>query len=142
MPGDDLPQVELFSREWLALAREFLELQVAAAGDRLDGVTFSVCEVLTNPPSHLALPGTDTVSWHVIFLGPTVDVGFGEIDATFKNVGDYEGTRPIAKTVYGDRPDVLEERRKKRAEAGLPDVPEVLQPMMIAVHDHLARRTL
>src|SRR5262245_24124354 len=130
------------SPAWVELARSYLEKELATAGASLEGIRFEICEVLTKPPAHLAEPGTDQVSWHIIIDGPTAHVDFGEVDARFGGQRDYDDVLPIAKTVYAEHPEVLAELRAQRAAANIPDVPEALQPILVALHDFLARRTL
>jgi hypothetical protein len=134
------PKVELFSPAWIELARGFLENKVAEAGHALDGVRFEICEVLTDPPAHLAEPGTKRVSWNVRFDGPSVRVRAGEIDCAFKMVADYRTVLPKARIVYGENPEALAAMREQ-APAELPEVPKPLQAMLVEAHDFLARRT-
>ena len=134
-------KVELFSPAWILLARGFLEQKVAELGHALDGVRFEICEVLTDPPAHLAEPGTNRVSWNLRFDGPSVRVATGEIDCAFKMVGDYQTIRPRARIVYSENPEALAATREG-APAGLPEIPKPLQAMLVEVHDFLARRTI
>jgi hypothetical protein len=135
-------KVELVSPAWVELARRYLEKELAAAGPALDGVRFEICEVLTEAPEHLAEPGTNKVSWHIIIDGSTVDVDFGEVDALFRGERDYDDVLPIAKTVYAEHPEVLAELRAQRSAASMPNVPDALQPILVGLHDFLARRTM
>jgi hypothetical protein len=120
-----------------------LEDTVARLGDEMQGVKFAICEVLTNPPAHLAPNGEDFISWHFVFDGPKVTVERGRIaDADMTAEADYATILPAARTVYSENPEALEASRKRRAEAGTVALPPQLAPALAGLHDHLARRTL
>lgn len=134
-------KVELFSPQWLELARDFLTARIKEVKEPLDGLDFAICEVLTDPPAHLAHPGTNRVAWHVIFKGRHVEVGSGEIDCPFKMVSDYQTVLPRAKTVYSENPEAFEARKEDRP-ADLPEVPPEIQPLLVEMHDYQATRLL
>lgn len=98
-------KVEFGSTAWIDAARRELEELTATHGE--SGVRFSLCEVFTDAPTHLAPSGT--LAWHFYIDAKNVKVGTGEIDdATVTVRTDYQGVLPQARLVY--TPQVLEER--------------------------------
>jgi hypothetical protein len=135
-------KVELGSPEWLEIAREFLTARAAQLGEQLDGVNFAICEVLTDPPAHLANGAPNQVAWQFRFDGPRVDVRFGDAtDVDFRQVADYQTILPFARIVYSDNPEELAASRERRKGKEAPALPAVLAPTLLDMHDHLARRT-
>ncbi|MBS0421064.1 MAG: hypothetical protein JSR66_25365 [Proteobacteria bacterium] len=137
----DGQKFELFSPEWIQFAKRHLEQRVAEAGERLEGIRFEICEVLTDPPAHLARGGSNRLSWNLVFNGPTVQVSMGEIDCALKIVGDYQKVLPSARTLYGDSPEALAANRERLTRLGVPAIPGPLRPVLLDLHDVMARRT-
>ena len=143
-------KAEFAGREWVALAREYLEKRVAQAGDKLDGVDFALCEVFTDPPAHLLRGDDNRVAWWVRISGSNVEVGDREIDIERKLTVDYQEVLPFAKTVYEGNPEAqaaAQERMRQRVESGAADrsfleMPQAVTETLGPIHDHLARLTL
>lgn len=133
-------KVEFASPQWLDIAREYLTEQVAHRATSLDGVRFAICESVTDAPSHLT--GATTITWHMVFDGPTFRVGFGAIaDADIESQSRYEEVLSAARTVYAEHPELLEASRAQRRDDDVPGLPPPLGEMLLGLHDHLARHT-
>lgn len=142
-------KVEFGSPAWIDLARQFLEETIPPLGEALDGIEFTICEVFTNAPRHIA--GDDgRVAWHVVIDGPTVKVGDGKIEnADYFSKSDYQSVLPIARTVYSDNPGSYEVIQAERAaaiergeRAATAEIPLALAGPIRELHDHLARNTV
>lgn len=135
MPSDD-PKVEFGSNGWIEAARRALESLVATYGE--PGVSFSLCEVFTDAPTHLAATGV--LVWHFYIDGKTVKVASGEIDdATVKLRTDYQGVLPQARLFY--TPEILEQRAQQEPGANFDSVEGDLSltPLYITeLHNQLA----
>ncbi len=139
---DMADKVELGSTEWLQAAREYLESRIAELGDALNGVKFSLCEVLTDPPAHLLHDGATQLAWQFRFDGKSVAVLPGDsADVDYRQVADYQSILPMARIVYSEDPAALAASRERRKDDNAPALPMVLAPTLLAMHDHLARLT-
>ncbi|HMG42053.1 MAG TPA: hypothetical protein VK611_12025 [Acidimicrobiales bacterium] len=141
-------QVEFAGDEWFDLFRRRLHEVIPAMGSALEGVTFSICEIATDPPEHLADPGTNRVAWWFRIDGPTVEVGRGaRDDVANRSEGDYSAVLTAARTVYADDPRTLDKQRRRRSSAVRRGratplvVPPELEETLLELHDFLARRT-
>lgn len=121
----DSVRVELASREWIALARDYLSQRVG----HLDGVAFSVCEVFTDPPMHLA-DGAGRAAWWLSITAKGVEAGAGErADADLLVEVPYEQALRSARRTYDpDGPCP-------------PSVPGDVWRALVEMHNHLAPRT-
>ena len=142
-------KVEFAGKEWVALAKEFLDKQMAATGDSLKGIDFALCEVFTDPPAHLLRGDDNRVAWWFHIKDGEVEVGDREIDIERKATLDYSETLPAAKTVYEGDPEGAAEAQKKLSEwieSGKVDpsfleAPKAVSVALAPLHDHLARLT-
>ena len=103
--AETLDKYEYGSREWVAMVRRLVE--EGLDGEDLAGINFSFCEENTNPPTHLLLPGSDTIGFYVRVENGEVEVGDHPIEGTtFKIVGDYTAMREYALRPFpGANPD-------------------------------------
>ncbi len=134
-------KVDFASAAWVDAAREVLEDLVATHGDA--DLKFSVCEVFSGVPTHVAPSGT--AAWYLYVDGDSVTVGVGERDdVDLRMGGDYESALPGARTVY--TPEYLAERAEQEPD---PDAPppdirgdvSVLPPWIVELHNWLAPLT-
>jgi hypothetical protein len=133
------PSYEFASPEWIAEAAAYLPGAVAAIPQDLDGITFSLCEIYTDPPSHLA-DGADRIGWSMQIDGRDVKVLPGvRDDAEQKIVVDYGTCIPLAKAPYKEV-DHAPGKVLPDSE-GPPRVPGVLVPTLVRFHNHMARHT-
>ena len=72
-------KVDFASAAWVDAAREVLEDLVATHGDA--DLKFSVCEVFSGVPTHVAPSGT--AAWYLYVDGESVTVGVGERGSIF-----------------------------------------------------------
>jgi hypothetical protein len=146
--GMNMGKVEFGSSEWLEIADRYLNETVPSQGRELEGVKWTLCEIVDDAPQHLTAEGVSYIAWWYEFDGASVRFGPGildEADATIR--GDYQTILPMARTVYSDNPELLAQRRKERQEAAergeVPalNIPERLAPVLVGLHDYLARHT-
>jgi hypothetical protein len=146
---DEEDKHELCSEAWVEAARVYLENALAQLGPEVEGARFSLCEVFTDAPPHLADGAGGQVGWWFTIDGPRVEVGHGvRHDVEPRVVVDYQSVLPLVRTLYSENPQAAEaarERRRKAVERGeappfrLP--PPELVPMLMGLHDHMAVRT-
>jgi len=131
-------KVDFASAAWVDAAREVLEDLVATHSQ--PGLKFSVCEVFTDSPAHVAPSGT--AAWYLFVDGKSVTVGMGERDdVDLRMGGDYQSALPGARTVY--TPEYLAEREKQEPDPDAPQPniqgdPSILPPWIVELHNRLA----
>ena len=102
---------EFASAAWFETLRRNIVRLVGAAGPEMDGVRWTVCEVFTDVPRHLAQGPDGKAAWHCRIRGREIDFGLGEIpgsECDFKVTADYTAILPFAKVVLAGDPAVLE----------------------------------
>ena len=139
-------KVDFAGAAWIDAAREVLEDLIATHGT--PDLKFSVCEVFSGAPAHVAPSGT--AAWYFYVDGDSVEVGPGERnDVDLRMGGDYEAALPGARTVY--TPEYLAQREAEREaerekqppdpDAPQPDIqgdPSILPPWIVELHNRLA----
>jgi len=147
--------LEFFGPAWVAEARAFLTTRVAEKAASLKGVSFSLAEVATNPPSHLA-PAGHTLGWAIYLEDGQLRVETGDRQDTEQRVEfDYEDGVEIGRIVYSKmKPEDLETMKRlnqqsaeRATRAGkqpssAPKVPPPLVTTLLKLHDHMAKRTM
>ena len=139
-------KVELASPEWLDLAERYLRKSIPALGDAVADVAFSMCEVFTDAPAHLA-DEEGRAAWWFAIDGAAVSVGRGaRDDVDIRGEVDYAATLPNARLVYDEA--MLEERaaaRKAAASDGPPNafdaLPAEVRACLTGLHNFLAPQT-
>ena len=139
-------KVELASPQWLKLAEGYLQEAIPALGDAVAGVRFSMCEVFTDAPAHLA-DADGKAAWWFAIEGSSVTVGRGaRDDVDIRGEVDYAATLPNARLVYDEA--VLAERaaaRKAAAPEGPPNafdaLPAAVRSCLTDLHNFLAPQT-
>jgi hypothetical protein len=91
-------RLEFISAGWIEAARTLLEREVAAKAD-LAAVSFSLCEVFTEAPPHLAGPA-GVVSWYFRLQGGRIEVAAGDVPAAVRVTGAYQAALGYAQIVY------------------------------------------
>ena len=141
-------QVEFAGPEWIAAITDVLEK--AMAGLDTGGRTYVISEEFTHAPAHLVAAGQTSVGWHFKVTDDKVEVGQGALDTgDLVTTVDYQACLPVARLVYGDTPEAIEEAMKVRSvaqatgtrigdETSLP--PDLLARLM-RVHNDMARLT-
>jgi hypothetical protein len=154
-------KVELGSAEWISLAGNFLQEVVPPLAEQLNDVKWSVCQVLTDPPAHLANTDSGKVAWWYNFEGAQVTTGSGFLDGADTIMeGDYRRVLPMARIVYSESAEMTARRQADHerinvgsqsaseapagdaAAPGKVPIPAPLRPTLLELHDHLARHTL
>ena len=131
-------KVDFAGPAWVDAAREVLEDLIATHGT--PDLKFSVCEVFTGAPAHVAPSGT--AAWYFYVDGDSVEVGSGERDdVDLRMGGEYEAALPGARTVY--TPEYLAEREKQAPDPDAPQPniqgdPSILPPWIVELHNRLA----
>jgi len=129
-------RVEFASTAWIDIARSALQQIVAEHGE--PGKRFSLCEVFTNAPRHIAPSGT--AAWHFYVDGRSVTVNAGEVDdADVKIRTDYQGILPRARQFY--TPEILAERANEPPGAGFDSVEGdmgLVPEYLVILHNRLA----
>ncbi|MEM7017974.1 MAG: hypothetical protein AAF512_11640 [Pseudomonadota bacterium] len=135
----DQTKVDFASAAWVDEARKELENLVSNHGE--DGKNFSVCEIFTDAPKHVAESGT--AAWYFYITGKTVKVGAGEInDADVTIRADYTETLPTARLVY--TPEILAERAAQPPDENSSNVEGDMSqapPYLVELHNQLAVMT-
>ena len=130
-------KVDFASAPWVDQARAVLDELVATHGE--PGFAFSVCEIFTDAPTHVAESGT--AAWHFYIDGKTARVGVGEVGDTDVTIrADYETTLPAARLVY--TPEILAERASQppdeNAARNVEGDMTRLPPYLVELHNRLA----
>jgi hypothetical protein len=100
---------EFASPAWFEALHDAIQRLAQAAGSGLDGVRWTVCEVFTDVPEHIAQTPDRRAAWHCRVRGQEIAFGLGEIDdADFKVIADYQTVLPLARLHLGDDPKVME----------------------------------
>jgi len=140
---------EFMSPSWIEACYALLEELVSNAGAEIEEADFSICEVFTDAPAHLANLGDGRAAWTFRIKGRSVIVGREEVfDADYKVVADYHAVLPLVRIVHNNDPAIIAEMEAaamKAARAGQVSVqgdkakrPDALAPF----HDRLAELTL
>lgn len=143
---------ELASPAWLAAKRQVILDCLAAcgpAGHDISGLSFSICEVSTDPPAHLGSPDA-RVGWHCrVRDGKLVAFeGREAVDVDYRMVSDYASMRqmgafeingdPERQAEYAAMTKALYEEGKIAIHGLMPRLPRPFA----AWHDAVARQTL
>lgn len=105
---------EFVGPAWIGMARE--RITAALAGEDLDGVTFSLCEEFTDPPSHLRRPGAGTIGFCLRIAGGRVEVDDRPgTDVDLRVVSDYADALAVARDPDAAAADPAEAERRMRA---------------------------
>ena len=95
--SEEKTKFEFVSNEWVNQAKIILNDLVSQFG--VEGVSFSVCETLSDAPKEIHTSGI--VSWHFYIDGKSVRVGKGKVeDVDVKINFDYAKASIIAKVIY------------------------------------------
>jgi hypothetical protein len=109
-------RVEFASQEWMAAITEIL--QRAMTGLDTGGRTYTISEEFTDAPAHLVAPGATSIGWHFTVTDDQVEVGQGALQAgDLLTTVDYQACLPVARLVYENTPEAIEEASKLRAAA-------------------------
>ncbi|MEZ6023600.1 MAG: hypothetical protein R3C16_09390 [Hyphomonadaceae bacterium] len=85
-------KVEFASAAWLAAVEQKFRAFAAANPD----ARFSICEVFTDAPKHLAADGV--IAWHCRAADGKLEFALGEADdVDMKNIADYQAILPFAR---------------------------------------------
>jgi hypothetical protein len=136
------------SEDWMSLLRRTLVELTAEAGEALDGVDFSICEVFTDAP-----PDGGERVWAARIKGTDVEFFDHAIEADFNVCGDFAAILPIARVIYAgateaDLAALIDHRERMVAEGRLTSRGDLrsagkpLRKILQSMHDRLARRTL
>jgi hypothetical protein len=143
---------ELASPAWLEAQRATLQFcldSCVSQGEDISALTFSICEVCTDPPPHLG-PSDSKVGWHCrVVDGVVVEFAPGEaLDVDYRFVTDYASMRqmgaydtqgdPDRATAYGVLTKSLYDAGKMEIHGRMPRLPRPFG----AWHDIMARQTL
>lgn len=94
---------EFGSTGWFDALHQAIERLATAAGPEMSAVTWSVCEVFTDVPAHLAQARDGKAAWHCRIRGREIAFGLGEIDdADLKIIADYATALPLSRTLLAD----------------------------------------
>jgi hypothetical protein len=101
---------EFMSRPWLIKLETIIRELTEAAGDPLAGVTYSMNQVYTDPPHHLAQDSEGRMcGWWVRLHDGQIEFGTGEIpSANLKLIAPYAVMLPLARLVRAEDPKALE----------------------------------
>ncbi len=139
---NDMTKFDFCSKEWIALAREYLLGQ--SEGADLAGVEVAFNEVFTHPPAHLDPDGAGKIGWFVRVADDRVEVGAGVLpSADLRVFCDYETVLPAARRLSTDPP--LDDATRQAlvnsvTREGDPSAMEGLT-LMAGLHDAMAVRT-
>ncbi len=143
---------EFASEPWLRLAGQILELATARAGAAIAGERLCVAEVFTDPPAHIADPGTRQVAWSFrIDDGRATTRRGAAADADYAVRADYQATLPGARAILGVTPEAIAARNAARREAiasgriqatgSLDNVSPAMRQVLLELHNRLAEAT-
>jgi hypothetical protein len=125
--------LQFCSDAWLHRAQSVLSELVTKAGADLSGVSFSGCEVFTDPPANLRIEGTNRTYWYF-----RIGEGFAfasredREDVDFRVVVDYQTALPRARTLHAQAPARTSDDRTR---SGLP---YALALLFFELHNRLA----
>jgi hypothetical protein len=111
-----MAKVELCSDAYLDEAREILTRLSQKYARELGTERFSTCQIYTDAPQHLCMPGQNYVCWYVAVEANKVTIT-RELrdDVDMKLVADYNSGLPRARMVYTDEPDNVARREAETA---------------------------
>ncbi len=141
---------EFLSDGWIEEAASFLRQEAERRKTALNGKAFSVSERFADAPPHLGF-ANNTGAWRVDYDGETVRVAAGfNPDADVTVEGDYQAALMSAQCVGTSAPGAMGAMLREAARVfgkgairfkGRIDSPAAI-PLMGALHDHMARRTV
>ncbi len=141
-------RLEFVSEGWIDEARRFLQAELSSRAG-LATVRFSLCEVFTDIPPHLA-EGTTLVSWYLKIANGHLEVAIGDIPADLRVVAPYQVALEFAQIVYAAGAESIgRQQRELRHRFGadafkvigtVPDGP--VREMLNALHEHMTARTM
>ena len=138
-------KLEFGNKKWMDLVKSLIIDLTQKAGEQAKNVDFSMCEVYSNAPKHLAVE-KDRVAWHFRIKGNKVSFGIGEVDdVDMKVIGDYELLHQISTLIYeNNNPSKASEILKEPTKSGkfkfvgdMSKGPVFLSPL----HNLIAERT-
>lgn len=137
---------EFGSPDWVGAVHDIVRDMLA--GHDLSGVTYSLSEEYTDPPTHLS-PDGKSLGWHMEIGDGELRLGIGPRPGSMRQTRvDYAGVVPMALIVFENNPSGMDEVKRlamalleagKLSVKGRPLV-EVF-PHMDALHDRIARIT-
>ncbi|MEZ5560622.1 MAG: hypothetical protein R3E86_19015 [Pseudomonadales bacterium] len=135
----DKQKLDFAGEAWISAARDVLEELVATHGE--DGRSFSVCEIFTNAPAHVAADGV--AAWHFRIDGRSVVVAAGIAPDTDVCIeADYQAALPSARLIY--TPEIIARRSAERTSGPRPGVRGDMSKApsyLVELHNRLAELT-
>lgn len=101
---------EFLSKPWFAALHGIIceKARIAASSD--PDFSYSICEIFTDVPSHLATLSDGRTAWHASVRGSDVVFGLSERnDVDLKAVADYSAVLPLARIVANGKTDRVAE---------------------------------
>lgn len=142
--GADDEMLEFASIAWFDLLFQSLYEHVGRAGLALDGIEFSLCEVITGLPEHLAVDGSTSAGWWLRVDRKHVEAGMGvRENVDYRAEASYEVARSLAKKLLTGR----SASPAGQHAGGTPDpaagqaIPPALARILGGLHNQLASRT-
>jgi hypothetical protein len=88
---------EFGSVGWLAFTHGAIAQMIEAHHEIIDGTSWSMCEVFTDPPAHLS-PNGAPIAWHYYVRGGRLEFGLGDRpDVDYHVSVDYDAVLPVAR---------------------------------------------
>ena len=140
--------VEFASPAWMSAITDVL--REAVKGLNTGGRSFVISEEFTNAPAHLTTSGQTSIGWHFSVTDDHVEVAPGAVDAgDLVTAVDYQACLPVARLIYADSPEAVEEATRIRATARSTGsrigdetaLPPDLLARLVSVHNQMARIT-
>ena len=104
-------QYEFASPPWMRALFDLIESRARASD--LTGSDYSLCEVFSNVPEHLATSPDRTLAWHCVLRNGRVTCGMGDVEnASWKVFADYGAMLPVARMIIGDGDDSAEKTER------------------------------
>ena len=141
-------KVEFASSAWFEAIEDIMKR--CLEGVNLGNKTITISEEFTAPPSHLLRPGERTIGWHFQIADEGVTVSRWPVaDADLSSTVDYADALPVARLIYENTPEGIEETRKLREAAersghrqgDIASLPPDLLQRLFLVHNEIAIRT-
>lgn len=89
---------EFLTRPWFAALHGIICEKADNFAKTGEGFRYSICEVFTGVPAHLANTADGKAAWHAFIHGAEVEFGLAERDDTaFKVVVDYVSVIPLSR---------------------------------------------
>lgn len=132
-------RMEFASDAWLEMADRLLRVLVSEQGEALGGESVAICQILTDPPAHLA-GGSAELTWSLIIDGTKTKVVKGAVpNPDYIERAAFADIQKNARIFYDQPPLIFP---KKTVERGSLDaVRNVLGQLLLKFHNELALRT-